>query len=120
MPRQRQLLAAIGAGERELPVLARETLDELHNRLRTLDTRILVYDRKIAALARQSEPAHDDRGHRPGYRYGAGDQRGRSQGIQERPQICRLAGANPRQNSSGGKTRLGAISKRGHAGYALH
>ena len=40
-----------------MPLLARETIGELHDRLRELDERILAYDRKIAALARQSEAA---------------------------------------------------------------
>lgn len=53
----RKLLAEIGAGARSLPVLARETFGELHDRLRALDERIVAYDRKIAALAQQSEAA---------------------------------------------------------------
>ncbi|MBN8285198.1 MAG: IS110 family transposase [Zoogloea sp.] len=53
----RKLLAEIGVGGRQLPLLARETIGELHDRFRALDERILAYDRKIAALARQSEAA---------------------------------------------------------------
>ena len=62
----RKLLTEIGAGGRQLPMLARETIGDLHDRLRTLDERILAYapkevplgdDRKISVLAKQSEPA---------------------------------------------------------------
>lgn len=53
----RRLLAEIGAGTRQLPVLACATIGELHDRLRALDERVLAYDRKIAALAKASEPA---------------------------------------------------------------
>ena len=62
----RKLLTEIGAGGRQLPMLARETIGDLHDRLRALDERILAYapkevplgdDRKISVLAKQSEPA---------------------------------------------------------------
>lgn len=53
----RKLLAEIGSGARQLPTLARETIADLHDRLRALDQRVLAYDRKITALARRSEPA---------------------------------------------------------------
>ena len=53
----RRLLADISAGGRQLPILARETIGELQYRLRTLDERILAYDRTISALAKACEPA---------------------------------------------------------------
>lgn len=85
----RKLLAEIGVGGRQLPLRARETIGELHDRLRALDERNLAYDRKIAALARQSEAAQ---------------------------RLMAIEGVGPitaTALSSGGKTRLGAISKRG-------
>lgn len=115
----RRLLAAIGAGERELPVLARETLGELHDRLRALDTRIRAYDRKIAALARQSEPARRlmaIEGIGPVTATALVASVGEAKAFGSGRQFAAWLGLTPRQNSSGGKTRLGAISKRGDVG----
>lgn len=112
----RRLLAGIGAGERELPSLARETLSELHERLRELDRRVLAYDRKIEALARQSEPARRlmaIEGVGPVTATALVASVGEAKAFQNGRQFAAWLGLTPRQNSSGGKTKLGAISKRG-------
>lgn len=112
----RKLLAEIGVGGRQLPLLARETIGELHDRLRALDERILAYDRKIAALARQSEAAQRlmaIEGVGPITATALVASVGNAQAFKNGRQFAAWLGLTPRQNSSGGKTRLGAISKRG-------
>lgn len=116
MAKARQLLARIGAGGGQLPTLARETIGELHDRLRALDERILAYDKKIAALARQSEPATRLmalEGIGPVTATALVASVGNAQVFKSGRQFAAWLGLTPRQNSSGGKTRLGAISKRG-------
>lgn len=112
----RRLLVEIGAGGRQLPILARETIGELHDRLRALDERILAYDRKITALARQSEPATRLmalEGIGPITATALVASVGNAQAFKSGRQFAAWLGLTPRQNSSGGKTKLGAISKRG-------
>ena len=112
----RKLLAEIGTGGRQLPVLARETIGELHDRLRALDERILVYDRKISALAKQSESAQRlmaIEGVGPITATALVASVGNAQAFKNGRQFAAWLGLVPRQNSSGGKTRLGSISKRG-------
>ena len=112
----RRLLAEIGAGARQLPVLARESIGELHDRLRALDERVLAYDRKIAALAKASEPAQRlmaIEGVGPLTATAIVASVGNARTFQSGRQFAAWLGLTPRQNSSGGKTRLGSISKRG-------
>lgn len=112
----RKLLAEIGTGGRQLPVLARETIGELHDRLRALDERIFVYDRKISALAKQSEPAQRlmaIEGVGPITATALVASVGNAQAFKNGRQFAAWLGLAPRQNSSGGKTKLGSISKRG-------
>lgn len=112
----RRLLAEIGAGGRQLPILSRETIGELHDRLRVLDERILAYDRKISALAKVCEPAR-----RPMAIEGVGSVTatalvasvGNASTFKNGRQFAAWLGLTPRQSSSGGKTKLVAISKRG-------
>lgn len=112
----RRLLADIGAGGRQLPILARETIGELHDRLRTLDERILAYDRKIAALAKACEPARRLMAIEcvgPVTATALVASVGNASAFKSGRQFAAWLGLTPRQNSSGGKTKLGAISKRG-------
>lgn len=112
----RRLLAEIGAGGRQLPILARETIGELHDRLHALDERILASDRKITALARQSEAAQRlmaIEGVGPITATALVASVGNAQAFKNGRQFAAWLGLTPRQNSSGGKTKLGAISKRG-------
>jgi transposase len=112
----RRLLAEIGAGGRQLPVLARETIGELHDRLRALDERVLAYDRKISALAKASEPARRlmaIEGVGPVTATVIVASVGNARTFQSGRQFAAWLGLTPRQNSSGGKTKLGSISKRG-------
>jgi transposase len=112
----RRLLADIGAGGRQLPILARETIGELHDRLRTLDERILAYDRKISALAKACEPARrlmEIEGVGPVTATALVASVGNASAFKSGRQFAAWLGLTPRQNSSGGKTKLGSISKRG-------
>lgn len=112
----RRLLCEIGAGARQLPVLARETIGELHDRLRALDERVLAYDHKISALAKASEPARRlmaIEGVGPVTATAIVASVGNAQTFQSGRQFAAWLGLTPRQNSSGGKTKLGSISKRG-------
>jgi len=112
----RRLLAEIGAGGRQLPVLARETIGELHDRLRALDERVLAYDRKISALAKASEPARRlmaIEGVGPVTATAIVASVGNARTFHSGRQFAAWLGLTPRQNSSGGKTKLGSISKRG-------
>lgn len=112
----RRLLADIGAGGRQLPILARETIGELHDRLRTLDERILAYDRKISALAKACEPARRlmaIEGVGPVTATALVASVGNASAFHSGRQFAAWLGLTPRQNSSGGKTKLGSISKRG-------
>jgi transposase len=112
----RRLLAEIGAGSRQLPVLARETIGELHDRLRALDERVRAYERKISALAQASEPARRlmaIEGVGPLTATALVASVGNARTFQSGRQFAAWLGLTPRQNSSGGKTTLGSISKRG-------
>jgi len=112
----RRLLGEIGAGARQLPALARETLGELHDRLRDLDARILAYDRKITYLASESEPARrlmKIEGVGPVTATAIVASVGNARAFDSGRQFAAWLGLTPRQYSSGGKTVLGPITKRG-------
>lgn len=112
----RRLLGEIGAGARQLPALARETLGELHDRLRDLDARILAYDRKITHLASESEPARrlmKIEGVGPVTATAIVASVGNARVFDSGRQFAAWLGLTPRQYSSGGKTVLGPITKRG-------
>lgn len=112
----RRLLGEIGAGARQLPALARETLGELHDRLRALDVRILAYDRKITHLASVSEPARrlmKIEGVGPVTATAIVASVGNARSFASGRQFAAWLGLTPRQFSSGGKTVLGSITKRG-------
>lgn len=112
----RRLLAEIGAGGRQLPLLARETIGEWHDRLRMLDARLLAYDRKISTLAKACEPARRlmaIEGVGPVTATALVARVGNAGTSKSGRQFAAWLGLTPRQNASGGKTKLGAIRKRG-------
>jgi transposase len=109
-------LMRIGSGDFALPVVARETIADLHDRLRTLDTSIALYDRRIAQLARQSESAQrlmQIAGVGPITATAMVASVGNARAFANARQFAAWLGLTPRQYSSGGKTKLGAITKRG-------
>lgn len=116
MAQARRLLADIGAGGRQLPLLARETIGGLHDRLRVLDGQILAYDKQIASLAQASEPAQrlmaiEEVG--PVTATAIIASVGNAQAFKNARQFAAWLGLTPRQDSSGGQTKLGPITKRG-------
>jgi transposase len=100
-----------------LPVLTREVMAELQERLWDLDERIASYDRRIAQLAHQHEAAQ-----RLMQLEGVGAATatavvatiGDGRAVKNGRQFAAWLGLVPRQYSSGGKTRLGHISKHGN------
>lgn len=112
----RKVLMRIGSSDFALPSLARETIGELHDRLRALDAAITRYDRRIAALAQQSESAKrlmQIAGVGPITATAIVAAVGNGHAFASGRQFAAWLGLTPRQNSSGGKTKLGAITKRG-------
>jgi transposase len=114
--RLRHALGELGQGKFALPLIARETMGVLHDRLRALDDAIRMWDKKIEALARQSEPARrlmalDGVG--PITATAIVASVGNAKCFNSGRQFAAWMGLTPRQQSSGGKAKLGRISKRG-------
>jgi transposase len=111
-----QLPQILEDAENGLPALAREVLDGLLEQFRELDRRIQQYDLKIRHLAQQSEPAR-----RLMQVEAIGPQTATALvASMGDPHVFKTArnyaaslGLIPRQNSSGGTTRLGPITKQG-------
>jgi len=99
-----------------LPGLAREVFADLADRLRMLDERIATYDRRVAALARQTEPAQrlmQAPGVGPVTATALVATVGDARAFKNGRQFAAWLGLVPRQHSSGGTRRLGRITKRG-------
>lgn len=113
---RRELPGILEDAENGLPVLAREVLAGLLEHFHHFDTRVTAYDRQIRALAAASEPARrlmeiEAIGPQTATALVArlGDPHVYSNGR------CYAAslGITPRQHSSGGKDRLGRITRQG-------
>jgi transposase len=101
-----------------LPVLARRAIEDLLAHLRTLDERIAAYDRELDAQARQCEPAQrlmKIRGIGTLSALAIVATVGNARDFKSGRQFAAWLGLTPRQHSSGGKSRLGHITKRGDA-----
>lgn len=108
---------AVEVGE-GLPVLARRSLADLREHLRVLDERIGGYDRELEAQARLSEPAQrlmGIRGIGPITAVAIVATVGNARDFESGRQFAAWLGLTPRQHSSGGKSRLGHITRRGDA-----
>jgi transposase len=92
-----------------LPALGRRAIEDLLAHLRTLDERVVAYDRELEEQARQSEPA----GALSALAIVATV--GNARDFRSGRQFAAWLGLTPSQHSSGGKTRLGHITKRGDA-----
>lgn len=102
----------------QLPELARGAIDDLLEQLRVLDERIAKYDKQIEAQARLSEPARrlmQIRGIGPTTALAIVATVGDAREFKNGRQFAAWIGLVPAQHSSGGKSRLGHISKRGDA-----
>jgi transposase len=116
MARLRRVMLEIGTGNRPLPLLAKETISELYERMLALEHKALEYERKISVLARQNETAT-----RLMQIEGVGSitatallaSVGDAKLFRSGREFAAWLGLTPRQYSSGGKSRLGGITKRG-------
>ena len=101
-----------------LPELARRAIGDLLDQLRVLDERIGGYDREIEAQARLCEPAQrlmKIRGIGPTTALAIVATVGNAREFKNGRQFAAWIGLVPGQYSTGGKARLGHISKRGDA-----
>jgi len=108
---------ALGYAE-ALPLLARRMLEDLRAHLTLLDERIMLYDREIEAFAKQNEPTRrlmSIRGIGPLTAQAIVATVGNARDFKSGRQFAAWLGLTPRQHSSGGKQRLGHITKRGDA-----
>jgi transposase len=101
-----------------LPELVRRGVGDLLEQRRLLDERIAAYDREIEAQARHCEPAQrlmKIRGIGPTTALALVATVGNAREFKNGRQFAAWIGLVPGQYSTGGKTRLGHISKRGDA-----
>ncbi len=113
---KRQLPDILQDAENGLPALARETLADLMAQVRHWDERVAHYDGQIAQLAAQSEPAQrlmKLEGIGPLTATALVASVGNAQVFDNGRQFAAWLGMVPKQHSSGGKFRLGHITKRG-------
>jgi transposase len=119
MPKGRyQFRAQVGRclSDERVPALAREVLTELNTRIRSLDEDILAYDRRLDALARRSEPIQRIMaigGVGPITATAMVASIADAKVFKNGRQLAAWLGLVPRQYSTGGKPRLGRITKRG-------
>jgi transposase len=113
---RRELPDILEDAENGLPVLAREALAGLLDQFYDFDTRVTAYDRQIRALAEASEPARrlmrvEAIGPQSATALVAstGDPHVFKSGCS----FAASLGITPRQHSSGGKERLGQITRQG-------
>lgn len=113
---RRALPDLLEEGENGLPGLARETFAELMERLRSLDSRVVHYDRRIEGIAKEMAAARRlmaIEGIGPITATALVATLGNATVFQNGRQFAAWLGLTPKQHSSGGKSRLGRISKRG-------
>ncbi len=99
-----------------VPGIAREVFADAARQLAELDARIGDYDRRIAALARASEPAQrlmKVEGVGPVTATALVASVGDASVFSNGRQFAAWLGLTPRQHSTGGKQRLGAMTKHG-------
>jgi transposase len=114
--RLRKAMVEVQAGERTLPLLARETITELYERMVWLERKAVEYERKISVLASQSEAAKrlmKIEGIGPITATALVASVGDGKLFRNGREFAAWLGLTPRQHSSGGKSRLGGITKRG-------
>jgi transposase len=116
----RQLRASMPAvledAENGLPAIGRQTLSELLEQFHYFSERVDHYDQLIRHLAQHSEPAQRlmaVEGVGPVISTAVVASVGDATVFRNARQFAAWLGLTPRQHSSGGKSRLGAITKRG-------
>lgn len=116
--RSQSVRTQLEAAVEELPALARQVLRDLRAHLRVIDARIAGYERQIDRLA-----VKDERCQRLMQLRGIGSITalaivatvGNASDFKNGRQFAAWLGLVPRQHSTGGKTRLGRITRRGDA-----
>ena len=106
------------AAAEALPALAQRAIDDLRQHLAVLDERIDAYDRELQAQARQSEAAQrlmQIRGVGPLIAVAMVASVGNARDFSSGRQFAAWLGLTPQQHSTGGKPRLGHITRRGDA-----
>jgi transposase len=101
-----------------LPALARRAVEDLREHLSLLDQRIGAYDRELQAQAQESEAAQrlmQIRGVGPLTAVAIVATVGNARDFASGRQFAAWLGLTPRQHSTGGKPRLGHITRRGDA-----
>jgi transposase len=114
---RRELPDILSAEDEGLPTLARTVVTELQARLRELDERIAGHDRQIAQVARQQEAAKRlmrVEGVGPLTATAIVATVGDAKAFAHGRQFAAWLGLVPKQCSTGGKPRLGSITKRGN------
>ena len=113
---RREMPGILEDAENGLPVLARELLSGLLEQVRELDGRVAAYDRQIRALAEASEPARrlmQIEAIGPQTATALVASMGDPWVFKNGRGYAASLGITPRQYSSGGKDRLGQITRRG-------
>jgi transposase len=113
---RRELPGILADAENGLPDLAREVLAGLLDQFHDFDRRITAYDRQIRALAAASEPARrlmQIEAIGPQTATALVASMGNPHVFKSGRGFAASLGIIPRQHSSGGKARLGAITRRG-------
>jgi transposase len=113
---RRALPEILEDGSNAIPGIAREVFADAEQQLRELDVRINAYDRRIAALARASESIQrlmKIEGVGPVTATALIASVGDAKVFHNGRQFAAWLGLTPRQHSTGGKQRLGAMTKHG-------
>jgi transposase len=113
---RRALPCILEDAENGLPDLARAVFAELYARLCELDEQLVAYDRRVNQLVEQDPAAQrimQIEGVGPVTASAIVATIGDGKCFKNGRQLAAWLGLTPRQHSSGGKTRLGRISKRG-------
>lgn len=116
MARLRRAMLEIGTGQRHLPVLAKQTIGELYERMLDQEKKAQEYERQITLLARQSEAASrlmQIEGIGPITASAMVANVTDAKLFKSGREFAAWLGLTPNQHSSGGKSRLGSITKRG-------
>jgi len=113
---RRALPEIVEDGANGIPGIARDVFADAGQQLRELDARVTAYDRRIAALARASEPVQrlmKIEGVGPVTATALVASVGNASVFNNGRQFAAWLGLTPRQHSTGGKQRLGAMTKHG-------
>jgi transposase len=113
---RRELPGILEDAENGLPALAREVLAGLLEQFHDFDTRVTAYDRQIRALAEASEPARrlmQVEAIGPQTATALVASMGDPRVFESGRSYAASLGITPRQHSSGGKERLGQITRQG-------